>query len=803
MSGYTGSTAVSVRFVPMGTVAPDPLPPGEVWVDVGSRAAPGVLDHHGGDTGAWSASQLVVEHFEELVAPIVRDARKVVLVTHEAPDLDAICGVWLVQRLLEGGVAANNRDALHTIVAAVSENDQGFVRTESPEHSWPVVMRTLVAVDARGLGDSGRLELGSAALARTINILGSGGSLVDAAAAVSTTSTRIVLAQARRDYLEDLGRATLFQVRLPVRLPHSEREIVPPGPVAPPPRQTVRWSLADGLYLEEPTSSLFKELVRGDTERSPLGEGFALLVVSRREQTPPAAQPRYRHVISTDPLTGLHLQGLGSMLEEAERRREDETGEIASGRERLAPGEGRHGSGVPSPWYDGRGHDFTIIDSPTVTVAGRDVCGSLLTPAGVLEIVWCYGDPAAHITALEAVTIMVVPMAGPVPPAAGWRVRDAVSEAASDLLPESAAALSGLTVHSPTLPRVLREGPLRLVDEQLWATDGGVAVWVGRFDLGGEHATFRELASAIKALRWGSKGSFLPPGLVAGDFGDVFHVASVRARAADIATGERLGASALAMYQLAFGDSSSFASHEMAEEAACAARAFSRDRRVTALACRFGAVVVSERTVPFASEADFHRPERLTVLSAVLGLQRAALHELWRQYISHRAGGGGRVEALVLGDREQLFRLEQELLLPALTSCGFGQRLADLLNDALGIPDLTRAARGQVESLATQVIELRSKFYQRLAFLVSVVLAPLAITAGFFSGTHMQRQFAKAHYTFFPSDWQPAGWIQFGIVLAALSAVVTLFWLIAYRTLRSSSLLKWLRRRPRAAKRRR
>ena len=46
---------------------------------------------------------------------------------------------------------------------------------------------------------------------------------------------------------------------------------------------------------------------------------------------------------------------------------------------------------MTSPWYNGRGHHFTIIDSPAVTVGGQKLYASSLTPGEIFNVVQAYG----------------------------------------------------------------------------------------------------------------------------------------------------------------------------------------------------------------------------------------------------------------------------------------------------------------------------------------------------------------------------------------------------------------------------
>jgi hypothetical protein len=130
-------------------------------------------------------------------------------------------------------------------------------------------------------------------------------------------------------YWDDLKRATAFTITLPRR-------------------ETQHCKTVPGLWIDQPSSSLFKAFARGD--RHVHTEGWQFLVV----RTAPD-----RVILSVPPDAGLSLKGIADALEEAE----------VAARKRLATprlGQPRPGFDEPDPWYDGRSplHDFTIVDAP-------------------------------------------------------------------------------------------------------------------------------------------------------------------------------------------------------------------------------------------------------------------------------------------------------------------------------------------------------------------------------------------------------------------------------------------------------
>jgi hypothetical protein len=91
-----------------------------------------------------------------------------------------------------------------------------------------------------------------------------------------------------------------------------------------------------------------------------------------------AAQVRLcRHVISVDPSSGLALTDLGARLDERESAARERL-RAQHGVDLTRTGEPRPGYANSDPWYDGRGHEYTIVDSPRA--------GSVLTVDEVREV---------------------------------------------------------------------------------------------------------------------------------------------------------------------------------------------------------------------------------------------------------------------------------------------------------------------------------------------------------------------------------------------------------------------------------
>jgi hypothetical protein len=119
--------------------------------------------------------------------------------------------------------------------------------------------------------------------------------------------------------------------------------------------------------------SFFKDWARTDAERCPASDGFGVLCVW-------VSRPKPRAIISVRPDLDARLLGLGALLDAAET-----AARAGTGRERSGPP--RPGYDNSDPWYDGRAHHDTIVDSP------RD--GTVLSADAVEHIVLQFGGGTA------------------------------------------------------------------------------------------------------------------------------------------------------------------------------------------------------------------------------------------------------------------------------------------------------------------------------------------------------------------------------------------------------------------------
>jgi hypothetical protein len=116
---------------------------------------------------------------------------------------------------------------------------------------------------------------------------------------------------------------------------------------------------ADGLYVRDPESLLFKEWARQDVANSPSGRGFLFTAVAYSGRTPSPVNPtEYWFSLDPERAGAAHLYNVWARLQHQEW--------IARGR--VEPGQDRTdfvGRGVgPDPWYDGNAYRATIVVTP-------------------------------------------------------------------------------------------------------------------------------------------------------------------------------------------------------------------------------------------------------------------------------------------------------------------------------------------------------------------------------------------------------------------------------------------------------
>jgi hypothetical protein len=324
--------AVQYEFIPPGSVVQPKSC--RVYLDVGNVDAPLVFDHHYPGSQAHSTTSLVVDDFSRFSA-LADDCTDVHLITHQNPDLDAIASTWVVSAAMnKQPMDAVFLDNLATYVDAI---DQGFTALSLPD-CVPLYVLIGACLDPKGneqplatLSDAAKLHHGHAIL----SALHEAGSHNFASVPMTQAPDKEVWRAAskrlkvdRQLYREDLERAVVGTIRLPKIDSTDTQELI-------------------YVKVSMPQSQFFKSWARGDPSLKP---GPMLMI---------GLSPT-RVIFSVPPGIGVHLKGLGDLLELHETRDESDVG---CSEEQAT---NRPGYNHSDPWYDGRGtaHNYTIIDSP-------------------------------------------------------------------------------------------------------------------------------------------------------------------------------------------------------------------------------------------------------------------------------------------------------------------------------------------------------------------------------------------------------------------------------------------------------
>lgn len=324
------------------TVSPEP---GRLYVDLGNSGEPGIIDHHHLECGPQcSAAAIAAEPqrvLSHLLGPLneeyyrgrafARTSITFQFTTHREPDWDGAASFYLVDYMIREGTLPPP-EVTKALAEATAIIDQGKARIES-QVVRPFLLYLMLSNRLRDWGEL--LIRGRDLIALVIE---GAGRNIRAADFLQPWQPPAGYAALAADLEADHGRfeddlrnsAGTFEIHVPMKNKVSEP--------------------AKALYFRRPPESvLFKYWAR-EIEKP------AVLIVPWAS----AEGSINRVVISIDPHSSWHLPELGYELEKEETRKRVEAGLPRGGAPRFGDGYCDN----EDPWYDGRGHDFTIVDSP-------------------------------------------------------------------------------------------------------------------------------------------------------------------------------------------------------------------------------------------------------------------------------------------------------------------------------------------------------------------------------------------------------------------------------------------------------
>jgi hypothetical protein len=297
------------------------------------KTVPGVIDHHHPSAEPECTASLIVKH-PRLVLEHVRPHgtasggaghESLRVITHRLPDFDAIASIYLAVRLIETGRVD---PGMETIASYTKLVDSASLPREIDLAATPYsILRALFSGGRRDEAVINRERVAEGMkLMRFLHDKSLEGYEILENRRLFSGIDRYERAIRKVEddyfhYLDDVTRAQKPGLRLPLS--------AGPG-----------WKDVDGLIVRNPTCFLLKEWARRDSGRSPLGGGFTLTLTNFGNQ---------RYIIGVDPMKGVYLKGLGSLLN-------------------LAEAQKRGAAEKPFlfPWYEGNCpfFNYRIIDSP-------------------------------------------------------------------------------------------------------------------------------------------------------------------------------------------------------------------------------------------------------------------------------------------------------------------------------------------------------------------------------------------------------------------------------------------------------
>lgn len=410
--------------------------PGVVFLEIGGKIAPGVFDHHHGAAGDTCAAEVVFRNRElaygHLLSPWLarREEGRLLpgtvfqptIVTHRDPDWDSVVAAFLVQRLIEDGDFPPEAAALVQYTRLV---DQGKVQlfggrgsddwgaeilSQRPEilapHAGYLAIQNLEYRE--GDRDEKKLRLGLKLVERVLERLRSAhsGRLKSTDfIPVSTTEGRKHPATLWSDDPEFAAATQLLREDAwrydedRAQRDESIKEVLLPAedggdPIAVP-----------SFVLKGPAKSkLNKYWVRSD------GFPFFICPYSREPVADTATETTVfgRVILSLDPNWSKDgrkptLRGLGFVLEREESRERRKGG--GADERGLPPRFPAPYCDNADPWYDGRGHDYTIVDAP--------MASTVLPYSRIVEIATGGGFWQLPLEMGVAVAVRVLREAGP------------------------------------------------------------------------------------------------------------------------------------------------------------------------------------------------------------------------------------------------------------------------------------------------------------------------------------------------------------------------------------------------------
>lgn len=352
--------------------------PDTIFVDVGSSYGPGAIDHHHLVGDPCSATRLLVRRpdfvFDHLVTPWRAAARArrpddgslqcfATIVMHDVPDFDALAAAHLARKLVEDGELPPYAEALAWYADSIDQGREALSPRDLRLELYPLILALAHEWNAYRQRANGGDPVG-AYVDDAERLIAAWAEAVIAApkqGAVPFDPRRTTLAHGAAEGLVDTlsqklkADVAVFESMLQEKRVLDEGEIEIPLRVEDGARTTLRLAAASIPEFKECVSNRF--YLRAGWEP---GRRFPLTVI-RRPDTRSTGRAVFTIAIDPAQVRDASLKGLGIALE-IEEQRERRRQQLVDDRE--GPPRYTEFPGIADPWYDGRGHEWTIVDSP-------------------------------------------------------------------------------------------------------------------------------------------------------------------------------------------------------------------------------------------------------------------------------------------------------------------------------------------------------------------------------------------------------------------------------------------------------
>ncbi len=382
---------IQFEFVDYGYNAPQNLDDSNcLYLDVGSDLRVGVLDHHQFKIFKGSAARMVVRYPSYVRQAINLSRREnIKLTVHKHPDLDSVAASAMALRLLQ----EDADDAMFAMADYIDRVDSGRLGAQfsNPFSLYCAFFQLMSNINdwekPEGVSDAEeQQERWREAMIKGIRLVNYviekyRNEDIPVEAVDAFACPRCLGSRDREHVQRDRDRyiASLNNPDTKARIVNLELPMLTGG------CQEVKGLFVRNVqgYDNPNRVMFFKDWARTDCERNPESGGFSFLSVIEER----AVDENAFCWVSLRPDDGLVLVDLGKKLEDAERRvRIDKYGEDYRWLDSITgkKKEARKGFDHPDPWYDGRGHSYTIIVHPNA--------GTVLSADEIEKIVVEYGS---------------------------------------------------------------------------------------------------------------------------------------------------------------------------------------------------------------------------------------------------------------------------------------------------------------------------------------------------------------------------------------------------------------------------